>query len=171
MTGSISLASSLCLDCGLCCNGTIYGFIELEGEDRNCLTGTDARIQDHDQGARLLFPCALLDGAACTIYRNRPSVCQAFSCTVLNQVADGAIDEAEARRRIAEAKAAAARAEPEYLPGETPAEARYRWFAINREPPIPADARFNLLMTALNLVLDRYFRWPDRKRVEFKPDS
>lgn len=168
MTGTTSLASSLCLDCGLCCNGTIYGFIELEGDDRACLTGSDARVEEHSKGARLLFPCALLDGAACTIYRNRPSVCRDFSCTVLNQVAAGDIDETEARRRIAEAKAAAARAAPLYLPDESPSAARLRWFELSNRPPDPANAQFNLLMTALNLVLDRYFRWPDRKRVEFK---
>ena len=80
-------ANSLCLECGLCCNGVIFA---------------DGQLQSRDDAARLRLlglallknekfrqPCAAFDGCRCRIYSERPNYCREFECLLLKSVRDG----------------------------------------------------------------------------------
>jgi Fe-S-cluster containining protein len=84
---------SLCVTCGLCCDGTLFSTAPLEA-------GEAARLGDAVQttvdGAALRQPCRALRGACCEVYEARPAVCRRFNCFVLHQLETGAVSEADA---------------------------------------------------------------------------
>lgn len=57
---------NICFDCGLCCNGTIFDKVRVEGGDD------------------LILPCInLTNENKCSIYENRPERCKVFECKIL----------------------------------------------------------------------------------------
>lgn len=89
---------SLCLFCGLCCDGTLFGTAPLEAGEAERLAGRIALAPD----GTMLLPCRALDGCRCTVYDDRPAVCRAFNCLALAQLQRGEISEEDARGFIAE---------------------------------------------------------------------
>jgi uncharacterized protein len=87
-----SRAEDLCLDCGLCCDGSLFWAVPVG-------KGDGAPVQLDAEG-RLRQPCACFAGA-CTIYAERPAACRTFDCRVLQTVQAGRRDSAWARERIA----------------------------------------------------------------------
>ncbi|HRI12102.1 MAG TPA: YkgJ family cysteine cluster protein [Verrucomicrobiota bacterium] len=98
-------ASDLCLTCGLCCDGTLFGDVELQaGDDRARLRALGLPVIRSRSGrrpSRWLQPCpALGAGCRCAIYRERPLHCREFDCALLQSVKAGALEIADARRTI-----------------------------------------------------------------------
>lgn len=81
---NVSISSSLCLACGLCCDGTLIGFVELSKEEMPAIN----KIMDfeEEQGhGFFLQPCKkYCDG--CTVYADRPKQCGLFECGLLKSV-------------------------------------------------------------------------------------
>jgi Fe-S-cluster containining protein len=106
--GEINLASELCLECGLCCNGVIFGDVKLQKDDdadRLRSLGLQV-IGDRTGGRRPKFPqpCAALQGCHCHIYPERPRHCRQFECLTLKRVLAGQVEAADARRLIRTAR-------------------------------------------------------------------
>jgi Fe-S-cluster containining protein len=106
-------SEDICLTCGLCCNGVIFGDVKLlpqdpvdqlvslgiplfESHSKNGGTGT--------QGWRFVQPCAAFDGCRCRIYPSRPSYCVQFECLVLKNLNSASLSKEEALRIILRAK-------------------------------------------------------------------
>lgn len=101
------LTDTLCTRCGLCCDGTLLGDVELTGPDeatRLELLGLDVDTDDADVEL-LALPCAGLRGTRCSIYSQRPLCCRTFECRLLQDAQRGAVIEDDALRRIAMARA------------------------------------------------------------------
>ncbi len=86
--------SRICEACGLCCNGTLFGYVELRAAEvataeRHRLPLVEPAEPD-DPSFRL--PCPRhVEGAGCSIYAERPSACRSFVCPLLASArADGA---------------------------------------------------------------------------------
>lgn len=90
---------SLCLDCGLCCDGSLFHAVPIEPEEANRLAG---RVTLTADGTQLLQPCRALDGCRCTVYEDRPSTCRQYRCLVLNAFESGRLSEPQARAALAE---------------------------------------------------------------------
>lgn len=90
---------SLCLDCGLCCDGTLFHAVPIDPEEARRLKG---RVTLTEDGTHLAQSCRALDGCKCTVYEDRPSTCRTYRCLVLNAFESGRLDEARARAAIAE---------------------------------------------------------------------
>ena len=166
----VSAAEELCLSCGLCCNGVLFGDVRLQpGDDPARLKALGLKLRA--RGARLRFtqPCSALNAKCeCGIYAGRPVYCRAFECALLQSVLAGETDQPAAARVIRSARQRAAKAarllralgnEDEHLPlGE-----RFRATAkaFNAVPPdAEASARFSeltLAMHRLNLLLSQEF--------------
>ncbi|MEZ5722899.1 MAG: hypothetical protein R3D59_15855 [Paracoccaceae bacterium] len=84
--------AGLCLSCGLCCDGSLFWAVEIDG--------ADAVPEGAAPGGRLAQPCSFHAGGACGIYATRPGQCRAFVCDVLGAVLDGSRDRAWAHTRI-----------------------------------------------------------------------
>jgi len=103
------LIDSLCLSCGLCCDGVLFSSVI-------CSTATEARrmkelgspIESHEGLAIFPQPCAHLHGTRCRVYAERPGRCRQFECELLKAVRRGEATAEAAGAIIAETRAAAA---------------------------------------------------------------
>ena len=100
-----SLTETLCTQCGLCCDGSLFADVELAGRKEAVrLEAMGIEIEeDESSGAQLLQPCTALRGRRCTIYEHRPQCCRTFECRLLQEVRRGAVGVEQAKEQIAEA--------------------------------------------------------------------
>jgi uncharacterized protein len=101
------LTDTLCTRCGLCCDGTLLGDVELTGPAEAArleLLGLDVDSDDADTEL-LSLPCAGLHGTTCRVYAHRPHSCRAFECRLLQLAQRGTVTVPDALARIAEARA------------------------------------------------------------------
>jgi Fe-S-cluster containining protein len=100
--------NSICLECGLCCNGVIFADGRLEPEDDSerlrslglPLTRPAGRGRAGGEAWKWPQPCAALDGCRCRIYADRPKYCRQFECLLFKKVSAGQVDRPAAVRRI-----------------------------------------------------------------------
>lgn len=77
-------SSNLCLSCGLCCDGTLIGFVQLD-TDEIADVKKIKNIEEVDGKGFFFQPCEdYCDG--CTIYDHRPKQCGIFKCGLLKSV-------------------------------------------------------------------------------------
>lgn len=102
-------SNSLCLECGLCCNGVIFANGQLQPEDdASHLHALGLKFEPNHKSQianrKFLQPCAAFDGCRCKIYSERPRYCREFECLLLKSVKAGRTDNAEALRIIRTAR-------------------------------------------------------------------
>ncbi len=152
----------ICRGCGFCCSGVLFdhGWLDDDELEFARSIGLSIATDTNTQSKRFHQPCPHLCGTSCSIYeQGRPRVCSKFFCELAKKFNHGEISAAALKANISEARTLMARIEPMFLPGETWPAARARWFSNrNERPRNPEEAEFRLLMTALNLFLDRNFR-------------
>ena len=101
----------ICLKCGICCDGTLFSGVVLQGkDDPQKLRALGLPIRRLRAGARFPQPCAALSGCRCTIYPNRPQYCRRFECLLLKQQLAGKLPRASALILIRKAKRLARKA-------------------------------------------------------------
>ena len=75
---------NICLSCGLCCDGTLIGYVKLGSEELPALREL-LNIEEEGGKGFFLQPCkSYCDG--CTIYSKRPKQCDNFKCGLLKSV-------------------------------------------------------------------------------------
>lgn len=97
---------TLCTRCGLCCDGTLFGDVELAGPREGArleTLGLDVDADDADVEL-LALPCAGLRGTRCGVYLHRPRCCRTFECRLLQEAQRGLVTEDDALARIAAAR-------------------------------------------------------------------
>jgi hypothetical protein len=100
-----TIVSQLCPACGLCCNGTLFGDVELQsGDQPGELTALGLVIERRGGKSRFPQPCSCFDGKLCRIYDDRPGRCRTFECRLLQQVNVGNIKPEVALKSIARAR-------------------------------------------------------------------
>ena len=99
------LTDTLCLQCGLCCNGVLFADVRPERGGRSPLFA--------EYGPRVSQPCPAFDHDDCTcaLYAQRPARCRKFECKQFIAVRDGGKTAAAALKKIREAKKFAAEVE------------------------------------------------------------
>ena len=90
---------SLCLTCGLCCDGTLFSSVPIDKPEAARLKG---RVSFVRGGGSMKQPCRALDGSSCRVYEDRPATCRKFRCLALWQVESGEVSEGDAQAFIAE---------------------------------------------------------------------
>ncbi len=104
-----TLGEQLCLACGLCCDGTLFGHVRLGGsDDAKRLKALDLPLlvsRTRPPVIRFRQPCAALcSDLRCRVYADRPAQCRAFECRVYQAVRDGQLDVTAARARVKRAR-------------------------------------------------------------------
>ena len=95
-------SSDICLSCGLCCDGTLIGFVQLESEEIPAIREI-MDIENVNGKGFFLHPCnKYCDG--CTIYSQRPKQCASFKCGLLKSVEQKELDFDLAIKTISEVK-------------------------------------------------------------------
>jgi len=110
---------SLCVQCGLCCDGTIFEQARVFAEDDLARLEADGFIL-LTKGERRGFaqPCHHQHGRACTVYQRwRPIVCHTFRCTLLRRFEAGELSWENARALIERTVALA-----EHIQAQLPAQ-------------------------------------------------
>jgi len=95
---------TLCLQCGLCCNGVLFADVRPEPGDKSHLFAGRSRVNQ---------PCPAFDHGtcACAIYAERPARCRKFECRQLLGVQADEITTDDALKRIRKARQLAAKVE------------------------------------------------------------
>jgi len=100
------LPETLCTQCGLCCDGTLFADVELVGEAEVArLEIMGMEVEDEGRNVGLLSqPCPALRGTRCGIYAHRPKCCCVFECHLLQNAERGAVTVARAMEQVADAR-------------------------------------------------------------------
>ena len=171
-----SLTDALCTHCGLCCDGSLFAEVELEGEAESTRLeslGLDVESDDSDAGL-LVLPCGALCGTRCSIYVHRPRTCRTFECRLLKDAGRGEVSVEQALVVIGEAreKTTQVRALLAKLPGRpTRLPLRERCAEALAAPPAAGAAaqrtrvRLEAAMSELDWLLERTFLAPPKKGV------
>jgi len=98
------LTDTLCLQCGLCCNGVLFADVRPEPGDNSPLFAGRSRVNQ---------PCPAFNAGtcACAIYTERPARCRKFECRQLIGVQAGEITTDAALKRIRTVRKLAAKVE------------------------------------------------------------
>jgi len=96
----------LCSSCALCCNGVLFGDVELQAVDNTkALKQAGLNLERKGKKHCLSQPCSCLDERnACRIYSVRPARCSSFECLLLKRVLQGELDMAEAKKATRDAR-------------------------------------------------------------------
>ena len=100
------LTDTLCTNCGLCCDGTLFADVELVGQAevaRLEIMGMNVESEGRNSGL-LSQPCAALRGTRCGIYAHRPKCCRTFQCLLLQNADSGAVTVERALEQIVDAR-------------------------------------------------------------------
>jgi hypothetical protein len=115
-----SPTDELCTRCGLCCDGTLFGDVELTDREADRLTLIGIEVEEQSRGAAMNQPCTALRGRRCSIYPHRPGSCRAFACRLLIRVERGTTSLARARAIVAGTLVRLDRVKALLGPGGTP---------------------------------------------------
>ena len=91
----------LCLSCGFCCDGTLFGSVPLKAADVLVpLEVGGIEIQANQTEQYFKQPCAAYRQGCCHVYTSRPANCRKYRCQLLKKYGSAAISWAEAQQRI-----------------------------------------------------------------------
>lgn len=80
--------SDLCVACGMCCDGTMFGNVvahEHEMEQMISL-GAGTKYNEEENKHFFLQPCPAHVNGSCSIYETRPKTCSSYKCHLLKRV-------------------------------------------------------------------------------------
>ncbi|WNG34234.1 YkgJ family cysteine cluster protein [Archangium minus] len=89
--------STLCLRCGLCCDGTLFTQVPLRQTEVGPLKALGLPVKEREDGTSLLPQrCAALEGKRCTAYAERPEGCRRYHCNLFSALSEGEVSLEEA---------------------------------------------------------------------------
>ena len=157
----VSLGSSLCTKCGLCCTGALHNFAVLDPDEIDYARSIGLTLRTEGRPGFSL-PCPKRSGSCCSIYIDRPKVCSRYKCALLKRLDAGSVGFDAAATTVAEARRLFDNVHSLLPEGMTIPVAR----AMYEAPPTTSfdadvrasEMRLRLAITALSLFLDRHFR-------------
>lgn len=86
--------STLCLACGLCCDGSLFYHAGLQPHELENARTLNLTVRETGSNPAFYLPCHLLQNGSCSIYGKpeRPQVCGGFRCKLLKRHASGKVD-------------------------------------------------------------------------------
>ena len=149
--------SELCVECGLCCDGSLFRFLPVEPGEVETYRALALPVVTQSGRLAMPLPCSKLEKRCCTVYEKRPSGCRTFVCHLGRrlELGDVGFDEAletvrESQRRIQVLRAT--------WPLEEPLVQRATTQAAKGKAP--SDAAFTAL-EQVHAWLDERMHWPD----------
>jgi len=98
-------ADALCMECGLCCDGTLFGSVIVAPDEEARLRRVGLPVVDQDGALSLNQRCTALSGCLCSIYAERPAACAQYECLLRKGVVAGTKTEEQGRVDIARMRA------------------------------------------------------------------
>jgi len=82
--------SDLCVACGMCCDGTMFGNVVCSKEEADYVASLGLETKKKDEQTNHLFiqPCPLHVSGQCSIYSDpkKPKTCSGYKCALLKRV-------------------------------------------------------------------------------------
>lgn len=98
--------TSICVGCGMCCDGTMYKTVDVgDGDQRDLLLTAGLVFTLKDKATLFTQPCPAFGGGCCAIYEGRPAVCRNYRCLLLRRYDAAEVSHADAAARIAKTAA------------------------------------------------------------------
>lgn len=78
--------SDLCVACGMCCDGTMFG--QVVAQENELLQMVLLGAETHEKDGKNFFsqPCPAFVDGSCSIYEHRPKTCSGYKCALLKRV-------------------------------------------------------------------------------------
>jgi uncharacterized protein len=152
--------SSLCVACGLCCNGALFAHAKAVDAELRLLAEAGLETFERNGRHRFRLPCRHhCDGSGCGIYAQRFEICRSFSCSLLSKVETGEIPLDEAAATVRQARTMlAGLGDPSALERKAERQQVSGYAAVEDEGERGAKARRYLELVALEMFLDKHFR-------------
>jgi len=149
--GAGAPALSLCMGCGLCCNGVLYSHALLEPHEVQPAIRAGLNVLQDQGGRRFTQPCACFDDGPCAIYADRPAACASYQCALLKRHLAGevSLDQCVAKVRRVKELVASITAR---LPDAGPTDAF--WPRLTRYMEVAADEAASWRRSNGELLMD-----------------
>lgn len=171
--------SPLCVECGLCCQGVLHHYANLEEEEVEAAIARGLGVERDRDYLGFALPCAKLDGTRCTIYEQRPSTCSGYQCGLLKRYRSGDVPLDEAISLVAKARQLFEAVMRTVPPSTTFREVREKWRLRSRrgvqdaigggDQQQPGQTFVRIVM--LDLFLDRHIRLEREKSFMGEEDA
>lgn len=112
--------SQLCLDCGLCCDGTLFRYVAISGSEREELVRLGIGVGENRKGDVMWLPCGKLEGKCCSIYEARPGGCRRFVCALGKRLEAKEVCLEDARAEVVKMQASLSKLKSVLPPGDEP---------------------------------------------------
>ncbi len=112
----MSESVSICLSCGLCCNGVLFRAVDVMADEIETIQRHGLVLAQEEHHFSFHQPCACHVNSACAIYANRPFTCRAFTCKLLQHVQNGTLDPDASRATIRQVRELLQRVEEQIDP-------------------------------------------------------
>lgn len=170
--------SSLCMQCGLCCQGVLHEWGGLTEAEYEPLAALGMIVERRPDYLSFHLPCSKVDGTICTIYEHRPETCAGYRCALLKRYQEGEIAMEDAVPRVHEARQLLARVEGLIPAGHSLRDVRLEWRARMRGETTgkySADQQEQLSgayfqLAVLHFYIDRHFRL-DREKTFMRAED
>src|SRR4051812_21920425 len=98
---TLSAADALCMEGGLCCDGTFFGSVLIANSEREKLGRFGLAVVDQDGALQMSQRCSALRGCLCAIYDDRPKACAKYECSLRKSLGAGTTSADDARANVA----------------------------------------------------------------------
>lgn len=102
--------SDLCVACGMCCDGTMFGNVVCSKEEADYMgsLGLETKKKDNQTNHVFLEPCPLHINGSCSIYEDpkKPKTCSSYKCALLKRVLRNEITPEQAMKKVGRIKKA-----------------------------------------------------------------
>ena len=96
---------ALCMQCGLCCDGTFFGSVVVAENEGPRLERVGLRVIQQDGVPTMPQPCIALGGCLCSVYSERPAACAKYECSLRKRVNAGESTLEDATAKVAKMRA------------------------------------------------------------------
>lgn len=148
--------SRLCLACGLCCQGLLHDWAQIEEGETADAQRLGLRTRVEQDKAFFSLPCPSHRDGRCTIYQERLSPCREYRCKLLRGYLAGDVTLRAGLRRVEQVKQLIATIRHRLGAAE---EGASIWQQLRATPAgeVAADAALQLESTALLVQCRKHF--------------
>jgi len=154
--------STLCLRCGMCCDGTLFTHVSLQPGEVTVLQQRGLPwISRADGSPALAQHCAALEGRTCTVYTDRPASCRRYHCQLYAALAEKEVSLDEALGLVDAAQALVAAVGAQLPPASADAPRSVMQRARRAEQPEhggPLPPQAQATRERAEAFLDKHFR-------------
>jgi len=94
-------SSELCRSCGLCCDGTLFGYVPVSTDEAQRLRHRlPILVPSGNLEPRFEQRCVALGPRGCDVYDERPGTCSTYRCKLLRRVEAGELAHDAARHTL-----------------------------------------------------------------------